>query len=368
MSSPRNCWGCRVTTEDPVPSLGHIADTAAELAELRQAAEGIIGQAWSIQRTREMLDHPGPVFDQDLWKTIVELGWPDVMVEESRGGGGGGLREVCVLAEAAGGVGAPIPLAATAAAAWCEGACTQQVTVPTAGSAAVTADGATGTWPFVPFGDVAAGLLVLGQSDDGTATLGVVDLSSPGVERESIVPLNHNAAARIAVESAPLDVIATGTEAVRRHRQAMSRAVLATVAELVGVASAANCAAVEYAKVRVAFDKPIGAYQAIKHRLVDHRSTIEVGRALVNRAADAVELGHQDSEALVSLAAFWAIDSLRAVPEGAMQVFGGIGYTWEHVAHVYLRHAATLAATLGSRPHHRSIITDWLTRSRSAQR
>ena len=106
--------------------------------------------------------------------------------------------------------------------------------------------------------------------------------------------------------------------------------------------------------------RPIGSFQAIKHRLVDQRSAIEVGRALVNRAADACDRTTPTPTALVSLAAFWAIDSLRAVPEGATQVFGGIAYTWEHEAHVHLRRAATVAAALGPRAEHRQAITDWL--------
>jgi acyl-CoA dehydrogenase len=145
------------------------------------------------------------------------------------------------------------------------------------------------------------------------------------------------------------------------------RAWVAQVAELVGIASAANEAAVEYAKQRTAFGHPIGVFQAIKHRLVDQRCAIEVGRALVNRAADACQHGHPDAAALASLAAYWGIDSLRAVPEGATQVFGGIAYTWEHYAHVHLRRAAGAAAGLGGRAYHRDAVTRWLNgRHRSA--
>ena len=70
----------------------------------------------------------------------------------------------------------------------------------------------------------------------------------------------------------------------------------------------------------------------------------------------------------MSLAAFWAIDSLRAVPEGATQVFGGIAYTWEHEAHVHLRRAATLSASLVPRAEHRTAITDWLAARSGVQR
>jgi alkylation response protein AidB-like acyl-CoA dehydrogenase len=212
---------------------------------------------------------------------------------------------------------------------------------------------------FVPYGAVAARLLVLAREDE-TSVLGIVDPAGPGVTRTPLTPLDHGPAAAISIGGAPIQVVAEGIDAERRHGDAILRWRLGVVAELVGVAAAANEAATEYAKVRVAFDRPIGTFQAIKHRLVDQRSAIEVGRALVNRAADACDRSHPDAAALVSLAAFWAMDSLRAVPEGATQVFGGIAYTWEHEAHVYLRRAATLAASLGSRAQHRKTITDWL--------
>jgi alkylation response protein AidB-like acyl-CoA dehydrogenase len=198
--------------------------------------------------------------------------------------------------------------------------------------------------------------------------LGVVDPRGAGIERESVVPLDHSPSAHITLADAAVEVITTGTHAAQRHQQTLFRNRLGAVAELVGIASGANNAAIEYAKARVAFGRPIGTFQAIKHRLVNQRSAIEVARALVNRAADACEHDHPETRALVSLAVFWAMDSLRAVPEGAMQVFGGIGYTWEHDAHVYLRRAATFAATLGSRPHHRAVVTDWLRARHAPQR
>lgn len=342
----------------PEPSLAEIAATAAELAELRQTADDIVSQAWSVERSRSLLDGPGPAFDDALWKTIAGLGWPDVLVAQSTGGAGGTLRELAVLIEAAGSVAAPIPLAATAVAAWCENRCTDGVAVVLPETAVVSGATVSGTFACVPYGAIASRLIVLADGDE--SVLGAVDPTGPGVTRTALTPLDHNPAALITLDGAPIEPIASGSDAVRRQRDAVMRWRVGTVAELVGVAAAANAAATEYAKVRVAFDRPIGSFQAIKHRLVDQRSNIEVGRALVNRAADACDHDHRDAAALVSLAAFWAIDSLRAVPEGAMQVFGGIAYTWEHEAHVYLRRAATLAASLGSRAEHRKAITDWL--------
>jgi len=347
-------------TRDREPSLDEIADTAAELAELRSTANQILNQAWTVERARALLDGPGAAFDEQLWKTVLDLGWPDVLVDEARGGGGGGLRELCVLAEAAGAAALPVPLASAAAAAWCEQRCAAGLTVILDDVRATLGDGeVSGTWPLVPFGAAADGLLVLAWRGE-EPVLGVVDNASPGVGRQPEQPLDHNPAARITLAGTPLRALASGARAVEQHRGALQRSRLATVAELIGIATAANDAAVEYAKVRVTFGRPIGARQAIKHRLVEQRSVIEIARALVNRAADAVELQHPDAPALVSLASFWAIDSLRRVPEGAMQVFGGIAYTWEHEAHVHLRRAASRVATLGSRAEHRAAVTEWL--------
>ncbi|MCV7257214.1 acyl-CoA dehydrogenase family protein [Mycobacterium shimoidei] len=345
-------------TPDTTVSLAEIADTAAELAELRHSALDIVNRAWSVDRSRALLDGPTPAFDDALWATIRELGWPDVLVPEGGGGAGGTLRELAVLTEATGSVAAPLPLAASAAAAWCEGRSADGVALVVPEPARLVGQTVSGTFDGVPYGAFATRLVVLAQTD-GEQVVGVVDLAGPGVQRTPVTPLDHGPAAHINLDRAPLQPIARGA-AAQRHRDAVMRMRVAQVAEVVGVAAAANHVATEYAKVRVAFDRPIGAFQAIKHRLVNQRAAIEVGRALVNRAADACDHDQPDAEALVSLAAFWAIDSLRAVPEGAMQVFGGIAYTWEHDAHVYLRRATTLIAALGSRAQHRRVVTDWL--------
>lgn len=359
MSSPRKYWDCPVTRDREL-SLTEMADSAAELSELRTTADDILSHAWTVERTRSLLDGPEPAFDKDLWKTIVELGWPDVLVSEPRGGGGAGVRELCVLTEAAGAITLPVPLASVASAAWCADRCVEGITLVLEDVGATLRDGkVTGTWPLVPFGAVAERLIVIAMSD-GEPVLGIVDADGGGVQRTPQLPLDLNPASSINLAEAELLQISSGPDAADRHRNALMRDRLATIAEVIGIASAANDAAVEYAKVRTTFGRPIGSRQAIKHRLVDQHSVVEVARALVNRAADACELDHPDAEALVSLAAFWAVDSLRRVPEGATQVFGGIAYTWEHDAHVYLRRAACRTADLGSRSLHRSIVARWL--------
>lgn len=342
-------------------SLEEIADAAAALGELRTAAHEILARAWSPERSRALLGRDEPAFDEDLWSTVRSLGWCDVLVPEAAKGGGATLAELCVLAEEAGAAAAPVPLVSTAAAAWLEGRCVEGTPLLLAGDGRIDNGAVSGLWRAVPFGAVATRLLLhAGTGDD--AVVVAVDARGPGVQLEPVRALDHGPAATVELTDAPAEILARGSDADDRLARATRIAQLATVAELIGVAAAANAAACEYAKVRVTFGRPIGTYQAIKHRLVDQRAAIEVARALVARAAHAHDRDHPDAEALTSLASFWAVDTLRTVPEGALQVFGGIGYTWEHDAHVHLRRAACLTAALGRRAAHRDVVAAWLGR------
>jgi alkylation response protein AidB-like acyl-CoA dehydrogenase len=353
------------------PSLVELAEAAASLGELRGAARTILGRAWSPTRFRDLLDRDEPAFDAPLWSTLRSLGWSDVLLPAEKGGGDGTVAQLCTLAEEVGAAGAPVPLSTAAAAAWCEGRPVQGTPVMFRGpTGRLGAPGMTvsGAWPVVPFGAVATRLLLLAHDPDGAASIVAVDPDQNGVRREALVPLDHGPAAAITLAEAVVDVVDDGPDATERWAATIRLFTLSTVAELVGVAAAANDAACRYAQHRMAFDRPIGSFQAIKHRLVNQRAAIEVARALTTRAADASDHHHPSAGALTSLAAFWATDSLRAVPEGAIQVFGGIGFTWEHEAHGHLRRAACLTASLGPRAHHRDRALRWLTNPAEMER
>lgn len=348
-----------MTSESP-PAYDEIADKAAELAELKATADSVLSRAWSAAAYREMLDDQEPAFPADLWARLTNIGWADVLVSDGSGGGGGGLRELCVLTEAAGSAAAPTPLAAVAGAAWCEDTCADGIILVLPAVGHVSGGRVSATWPAVSYGAIARRLLCLAADASGDHVLAAVQPTGPGAAIDAVVPMDRNPAARISLTDAPSEILLRGAAAVSRHAAALRHVRLALMSELIGSAAAANAAAAEYASTRVAFGRPIGSFEAVKHRLVDHRAAIEVGRALLNRAAAAVDHQHPDSPALASLALFWAMDSLRSVAEGAIQVFGGIGYTWEHQAHLYLRRSACLVASLGSRAEHRATVVSWL--------
>ncbi len=342
-----------------------LARSAEHLTELRDAVDDLLGKEWSAERSRDLLEADGPTWAVELWEQLYGLGWAELLVD-------GTVADFCVVAEAVGTSTAPVPLVTTAVANWA-GAATgddHAMTVAVAGAftATIAGDGnvvLSGDQTLVPYADVAERLLVRARVDAQADVIVTLDTNSEHVALESLRPLDGMPCAWVEFRSAHVsadDIVASGPGASALAHEIELRLTLGWTAELTGVAAAANAIAVDYARERIAFDRPIGTFQAIKHRLVDQRAAVEVSRALIGRAAQALDANAPDRAALVALAAFWAGDSLRAVPEGAIQVFGGIGYTWEHVAHVYLRRAAVLVALVGSRATHRDVAAEWLRR------
>lgn len=334
-----------MTTDD----VDVLADTLLARGEIREASSKVLAQEWSTTAVRACMDRDEPVWSDELWSLADELGWRAVLVGAEDRGTLGDLVAIC---ESIGEAVAALPVGADAAAAWYRGG-PDRFTVLADGHGLTVEerDGAivvTGTLGAVGYGASAERLLVL-IDHRGAATAVEVELDGPGVTLATLVPLDRTPMARIVLDRAEARQCpgpAPGPDVTARWASARRREHLCTTAELVGVAARANEAAVEYAKQRTTFGRPIGSYQAIKHRLVDQRCAIEVARALVTRAADAVEADDPDADALTALACFWAADQLRAVTEGALQVFGGVGFTWEHDAHVMVRRAACLVAAL----------------------
>ncbi|WP_240531389.1 acyl-CoA dehydrogenase family protein [Variovorax boronicumulans] len=124
------------------------------------------------------------------------------------------------------------------------------------------------------------------------------------------------------------------------HRVALS-------AELVGVAQAALDLASAYARERVQFGKPIGSYQAIKHQLANAWMGVDNARLAVRYAAAVLDGGLPDWRFACAAAEFTAIDGAQQATRTAIQVHGGMGFTWEHDAHLYLKRAQHLATRLG---------------------
>ena len=145
---------------------------------------------------------------------------------------------------------------------------------------------------------------------------------------------------------ASAEVIADGDELRDGVRNARRQALLAVAADSVGVGSRALAMAVAWAGEREQFGRPIGSFQAISHRCADMLVALEGARSQVLNAAEN-DVNAADSEYLVDLAAAAAFDAAVFATEGAIQIHGGVGFTWEHPAHVLLRRAQANAVLVG---------------------
>ncbi|MEE2034469.1 acyl-CoA dehydrogenase family protein, partial [Rhodococcus chondri] len=206
----------------------------------------------------------------------------------------------------------------------------------------------TGRAEFVVDGDIADTVLVPAADESGAVGLYAIDASDLSVERMTttdatrVLSVVHAEAARATLlgEEAPLDWI-------------RDRAVVALACESLGVARACLAASVAYAGSRVQFGRPIGGFQAIKHALAEVAVAVELAESAVAHAVWAVEEGtdHDLAEA-AAIAALACGDAATLATEKNVQVHGGIGFTWEHTAHLYYRRALSSGVLWGSGDDH----------------
>src|SRR5437899_1345330 len=133
----------------------------------------------------------------------------------------------------------------------------------------------------------------------------------------------------------------------------LERATVALCAEMCGGAQKVLEMTTEYAKIRVAFNRPIGSYQGVKHRAADMLVDVENAKSLTYYAAWAVDENVPDSALAVSMAKAYASDAFRRVSAAGIQIHGGIGFTWEHDLHLYFKRAKSSEFTFGDATHHR---------------
>jgi 3-oxochol-4-en-24-oyl-CoA dehydrogenase len=287
-----------------------------------------------------------PAFFEDL----ASLGWLGLHLPEDVGGSGFGLPELVVVVEALGRAVTPGPFVPTVIAsavihaAGSDGLKARLLPGLAGGTAfggvaldsdiVVSGDTATGTAPAV-LGCGLAHVLVLPVGDDAI----VVDAAGSGVtvsERANLDPTRRSA--RVALDGAPVEVIPGG----RRALVDLARLLIA--AEATGVAAECTEQAAAYAKVRVQFGRTIGTYQAVKHHCANMLVASELATAAVWDAARAHEEGGEQRSLSAAMAAALAMAAADECAQLNIQVHGGIGFTWEHDAHLYLRRATALEA------------------------
>jgi 3-oxochol-4-en-24-oyl-CoA dehydrogenase len=285
-----------------------------------------------------------------FWGDLAALGWLGLHLPEERGGSGFGLPELVVVVEELGRAVSPGPFVPTViasavidlvgseelAARLLPGLADGSVLggVGMTSDVAVRDGRAAGTAPAVLGGGLAT-VLVLPAGDDVV----VVDAGAGGVS--VAVPANLDPtrrSARVTLDDAPVEVIAGGRRAL------VDLARLLVAAEATGVASECTEQAAAYAKVRVQFGRPIATFQAVKHHCANMLVASELATAAVWDAARAAEEGGDQLSYTAALAAALALAAGDECAQLNIQVHGGIGFTWEHDAHLYLRRATALEA------------------------
>lgn len=316
--------------------------------DLADSATGLLRRLGSRAAARATLEG-GPSHPAGFWSAAADLGWQGLAIPEEFGGAGFGLPELAVVLEAQGRDLCPGPFLPTVAAAVVVDRCgTDELRAALlpglADGSTVAALGLSGhvhSTAHTVFGEIPtvlgapdATLLVLVAGDDVV----VVDAQTTGV---TVTPLDGADTTR-SIGSVTLDQ----ADAIAVIRGAATKAHTAfrilAAAEAVGISWAALEMAVEYAKVREQFGRTIGTFQAVKHHAANMLVAAELTTAAAWDAARADDL--DDAWFGAAVAAAQAIHSQVFNAENNIQLHGGIGFTWEHDAHLYLRRALTLSA------------------------
>jgi alkylation response protein AidB-like acyl-CoA dehydrogenase len=320
-----------------------------EQQEIKSTAREFIGARFKPERVRELAESGEP-YDDEVWAEMCELGWPGIAIAEDYGGQGLGVVELAILQEELGYGCAPTPLIANAyAGAVIESAGSdEQRSRWLPGIASGEARGAAElTCDPEPIVGAAAGASVLVMASIDGARL--VDPAEAELERLELIDTTR-AYYRVRAEGGeplPGDVSAAG-----------SIGQVALAAELVGVAQRALEMATAYAKEREQFGRPIGAYQAVSHRLAQMLWDVEEARSLTYYAAWTADAEPESLPMAASMAKARASDSATAVTHDAIQTFGGIGFTWEHDIHFLLKRARVGAQLMGSARQHRDRVAE----------
>jgi alkylation response protein AidB-like acyl-CoA dehydrogenase len=331
-----------------------------EQLALRDTVRRFLAEKASLPtHVRAMLDDPTGT-TEGVWRGLAGLGATGVLVPQEFGGSGMTMVEAGVVAEELGAALHPGPWLSTAVGA------TRALTQT--GAAALLsgiADGSTiatvgplrGPRPIVENGalrgdiaalpDAAAATVMLLLAEDGGDTgLFAVDATSAGV---SIAERTHVDQTRklfdVSLDDVPAQRIASPSP--EDIEGLVDDVMIAHAADALGAATAVMTLAIEYAKVRRQFDQPIGSFQAVQHLCVDMYETVELARSGVLHALWAADSAQPAERHLAAVRAKAFAGQLAGVADTAIQIFGGIGYTWEHDAHLYLKRLLGWSAFLG---------------------
>jgi alkylation response protein AidB-like acyl-CoA dehydrogenase len=361
-----------------------------EQEELRASVRRFLADKAPSEAVRRWMDSEEG-HDPALWKQMADqLGLQGIAVPEEFGGAGYGPVELGIVLEELGRSLLPAPFFSTVALAgqalvasgdqaaqarWLPGiADGSSLTATVAlseehGGAALDAvttravPGAsgwtlTGTKMFVVDGASADLVLVVARADDGLGLFAVA-ADAAGVTRVRLDALDPTRRlGRIELDGAPAERVGPDGDATDFLQRVLDLAVVALAHEQVGGASACLDSAVEYAKIRVQFDRPIGSFQAIKHKCADMLMEVEGARSAAYSAAWTAAEDVGELPVAAALAGSYCSEANTHAAKENIQIHGGIGYTWEHDAHLYLKRAKSSELLFGAPVRHRARLAD----------
>ena len=368
-------------------------DFSADQLQLKDEARKVLADLSSPAKIRKVLEAGLPL-DRHLWSTLGELGLLAAAIPQAYGGTGAGYLELCVIAEELGRALAPVPFASSI----CLGAelilaagtepqkarylpllasgksiaCLAMAEGPgRLGPQAVAAFAQAGVlsgskWPVLD-GECADVAIVAARSGAGLA-LFMVELDAPGVGRVALESLDPTRGqARIDFRGARAELLTTDGWPVLQA--ALDRAAVLAAFEQIGGAQRALEMARDYALERHAFGRPIGSFQAIKHKLADMYVSLVLARSNCYYGAWAMANGAVELPEAAAAARVSATQAFRQCAAENIQIHGGMGFTWEMDCHLYYRRAHLLGVSLGGLAQWQDRLIDQLTdrRDRRAQ-
>lgn len=367
-------------------------DFSEEALAIGEEAKRALARHGSLGGARQVLDGKSH-YDEALWRLVVQLGWPAAAIPEEYGGLGLSPEVLCVLAYELGRANAAIPFSSSVyfvtsailaygtpeqkqrlLPALAQGDkigtfCSAEGFDATATGLAVTevvAGRLSGTkWPVADgtYADFAVVVARDDQSANHGCSLFIVDLDAGEVEREMLVTLDPTRNyARIRFTQAHAERLGSAAPSRDDLDALLSRASVPISFEQVGGAQACLDMAVDYAKLRYAFGRPIGSFQAIKHKLADMYIAVELARSNAYFAAWALAESPLDLALAAATARVCASNAFHLCAKENIQVHGGFGVTWEADCHLYLRRSKGLAALVGGSAYWKEQIVSELIR------
>jgi alkylation response protein AidB-like acyl-CoA dehydrogenase len=357
--------------------------------DLRAAVRDLLDDRcpWPSVLARTETDEPN---DAAAWRSLAtELGCAGLLIPESYGGAGATYREAAVVAEETGRAVAPVPYLGSAVVATAallssgdellKGLAEGQVTAAlavgfgqrplAAGEGLATAVRVGGPRPGDPPGQARLTGTVTGVADallagvllvpgDGVPFgLYAVDAGAPGVRRTPVVSLDATRPlCDVAFEAVPARTVATGAAATQAVGSALAAGAAMLACEQLGTAQRCLDMTVAYVKERRQFARPVGSFQALKHRLADVWVQLTQARAAARYAAACLADGNPDTPVAIALAKAACGDAAVHAAQECVQLHGGIGFTWEHPAHLLLKRAKSGSMAFGTPDRHRAAL------------